>query len=228
MPNEPEAIEIPFSDSTPPSGPGLLTHALSASTASDSSSALCEIVIERDLAVQLVGSDAGRCIRIKPHSSMTKGASPEEFADVRAAMDPFLRDEIQRVHQDKTHRPKVSTIQVKAQQALALKAFCKRYADFLQDHLDKHPGDENLLRGQQRLNQANRVIARVNSALRLSLNDARSVDQLRREAIAKVEALDAALTTLKAHADAGTDQTITPLLELQEAVRRCLALHGRS
>ncbi|CAN5605468.1 hypothetical protein BH23PLA1_BH23PLA1_36860 [soil metagenome] len=181
--------------------------------------------IERDLAVMLVGSDAGRCMRIKPHSSMTKGTPPEQFANVCTVMDPFFQDEVKRVHHDRTHRPKVSTVRATPRQTLALREFCRRYTAFLQDHLDRHPGDENLSRSQQRLNQANRVIAQVNDVLGLPQDDGRAFEQRRREAISKAEALDTALTALGSCTDnTGMEASILPFLELREAVRRCLSL----
>ena len=62
------------------------------------------VEIERDLAVQMVGSDAGRARRMKPHRATTADASPQQLADVMAVMEPFLLDEIRRVYEDKKHR----------------------------------------------------------------------------------------------------------------------------
>jgi hypothetical protein len=126
-----------------------------------------EICIERDLAVQLIGSDAGKARRMRPHGAMTQGASPVEIADVGALMEPFLRDEIRRVHEDKNHRPKISMVRATPQQALALKSFCQHFATYLVDHLGKNAGDKNAYRSQQRLNQANRVIDQINRGLGL-------------------------------------------------------------
>ncbi|WP_143206627.1 hypothetical protein [Singulisphaera sp. GP187] len=53
---------------------------------------------DSDQAAQLVGSDAGIARWMRPHGAMTDGSSPEEQADVRALMEPFLNDEIRRVH----------------------------------------------------------------------------------------------------------------------------------
>jgi hypothetical protein len=110
--------------------------------------------IERDLAVMLIGSDAGRCERIKPHSAMTFGSSPQETLHVSVLMEPFLRDEIRRVKLDKAHRPRCSEVRTTVPQALALKAFCLRYAAFLRNHLDNHARDDRVHRSRQRLDQA--------------------------------------------------------------------------
>ena len=226
MPDEPEINENLSSDAAPPVERSRDDASQDSSTQLSSAVASIEIVVERDLAVQVIGSDAGRCRRIKPHSSMTRGASQEECADVSAAMAGFLNDEIRRVHQDKTHRPKACQVTMTPQQALALAAFCRRYATFLRVHIEKHPGDENLSRSQQRRNQALRVISQIDAAL-LPQADAQAMEEFRREAVTKAESLDAALAALRARAG-DDDRTITPLLELHDAVRRCLAQCGRS
>ena len=187
-----------------------------------------EIVIDRDLAVQLVGSDAGKARRMRPHGAMAKIASAEEQADVRAVMEPFLNDEIRRVHEDKKHCPKVHIARATPRQATSLKAFCQRFAAALELNLEKHPGDDNRHRSQQRLDQARRVIAQVNAAMGIPQDDGRTLEQCRREAVAKAEVLDAALTQLKAHADSGdAGAAIAPLVELHVAVRRFLSLGHR-
>jgi len=228
MPDGPEASNVRTVGITP--SPGVYRDNIPDRPArlEGSDAAPIEIVIDRDLAVQLIGSDAGNARRMRPHGAMTKDSSDEELIDVRAVMEPFLNDEIRRVHEAKTHRLKVFLARATPRQAASLRAFCLRFAAALELNLAKHPGDDNRHRSQQRLDQARRVIAQVNAAEGIPQDDGRTLEQCRRDAVLKAEVLDAALTTLRAHADAGTDQTITPLLGLQEAVRRCLALRGRS
>jgi hypothetical protein len=181
---------------------------------------LIELEIERDLAVQLVGSDAGKARRMRPHGAMTQGASPVEIADVGAVMEPFLRDEIRRVHEDKTHRPKISMVRATPQQALALKSFCQHFATYLMDHLGKNGGDENAYRSQQRLNQANRVIDQINRGLDLRSDLASRLEQCRREVIMKAEGLKASLEALTAlGAEITSPADVRPLAALQQAVR---------
>jgi hypothetical protein len=227
MPNEPEINENLFSDATPVERSRDDVFQVT-STQPDPVIGLIEIVIERDLAVQVVGSDAGRCRRIKPHSSMTRGASRQEIDDVSLAMSGFLDDEIRRVFQDKAHRPRFCKVILTPQQAMALAAFCRRYASFLRTHIEKHPGDESLSRSQQRRNQALRVISQIDAALGIPEADAISKDQIRSEAIAQAEILNTALAALKNHAEAVIDPANTFLLELKETVQLCLSQCGRS
>ncbi len=187
------------------------------------------IKIERDLAVMLVGSDAGRCDRIRPHSAMTFGSSPSETLNVQTLLEPFLRDEIHRVKVDKTHRPKATTVQASTEQALALKAFCLRYAAFIRDHLDGHPQDDRAHRSRQRLEQAYRVIDQVNTALGKTFDDGRTLAQCEREVFEQVFGLGNAIEDLKARAlVTAAESSIAPLLELHEAVIRCLRRYSRA
>lgn len=189
---------------------------------------LLEFTIEGDLAVQLVGSDAGRARRMRPHGAMTKGGTDDESAHVRAVMEPFLNDEIRRVFEDKTHRPRLFHARATPSQAAALKAYCLRFAAALELNLEKHPGDDHRHRSQQRLDQARRVVAQVNATLGISQDDGRTLEQCRREAVAKAEVLDAALAQLGAHADRGNaGAAMAPLVELHVAVRRFLSLGHR-
>ena len=64
-----------------------------------------EIHIPRDLAVQLVGSDAGKENRMRPHGAMTKGVAPRETAAVEKFMKPFFDQEIDRVRNKRAGRP---------------------------------------------------------------------------------------------------------------------------
>jgi hypothetical protein len=194
----------------------------------DAHTALIEIQIKRDLAVQIVGSDAGKARRMRPHGAMTKGGSPQELADVQAIMEPFLRDEIRRVHEDKTYRPKVHLARATPRQAESLKAYCLRFAAALERHLSDRPGDETRHRSQQRLDQARRVIAQVNAALGGTQGDGRTPEQCCREIHRKVEELDGELMALRAGAAGNEESAIAPFLELQEAVRGYLARNRTS
>jgi len=159
---------------------------------------------------------------------MTKGASVEELADVGAVMDPFLNDEIRRVHEDKKHRPKLFHARATPAQVTSLKAFCVRFAASLEMNLEKHLGDDNRHRSQQRLDQSRRVIAQINTALGISHDDGRTPERCRREAILKAEILSAALTALDEHAEAVIDPATAALLELKEAIQLCLSQCDRS
>jgi hypothetical protein len=183
-----------------------------------------EIVIDRDLAVQLVGSDAGTAKRMRPHGAMTAGGSPQELADVQTIMAPFLRDEIRRVHVDKTHRPRIFTARATPQQAKSLKAYCLRFAAELERHLSAHAGDDRHHRSQQRVDQARRVIAQVNAVLGVAEGDGRTLEQCRRAVLTKIEELERDLTVLRTYGPVDRGSVGAPLIELQEAVRRCLAL----
>lgn len=227
MPTEREAVQS-GSSSIPPCGDPLPGRPGGESEPHPGNgNTLLEITIDRDLAVQLVGSDAGRARRMRPHGAMTKGSTDDELADVRAVMEPFLHDEIRRVHEEKTHRPKLFVARATPSQAASLKAFCLRFANSLGLNLEKHPGDDNRHRSKQRLDQARRVISQINGNLGIPQDDGRSLEQCHREAAEKAEGLKAALSDLKAHAEAGSDKAIAPLLALQEAVRLCLGLCER-
>lgn len=182
------------------------------------------IKIERDLAVMLVGSDAGRCGRMKPHSAMTRGASPQETLHIRTLLEPFLQDEIRRVTIDKTHRPRATVVRATPEQALALKAFCLRYAAFIREHLQGHPDDDRAHRSRQRLDQAYRVIDQVNAASGVPFDDGRTLEQCRREIVQRLRDLDTDIQSLKARAEAvSAEPAVAPILALHEAVGRCLS-----
>jgi hypothetical protein len=221
MPDEPEVCEIPFTEAVPPSDLGLRSHTPSASTYPAPEAVICEIVIDRDLAVQLVGSDAGKARRMRPHGAMTKGSSDEELADVRSVMEPFLNDEIRRVHEDKTHCPKVHVARATPRQAASLKAFSLRFAASLEMNLEKHPGDDNRHRSQQRLDQSRRVIAQVNAALGISHDDGRTLERAQKELVARLAGISAEIVTLRERATAvGKLESIRPLLHVQDVLVR--------
>ncbi|CAN5857513.1 hypothetical protein BH23PLA1_BH23PLA1_03110 [soil metagenome] len=50
-------------------------------------------------------------------------------------------------------------------QVPALRAFCRRHAAFLQNHLDKHPGNENLSRGQPAAAQSGQYRPKLSSII---------------------------------------------------------------
>ncbi len=227
MPTEHEVVENGSSSIPPGSDPDPGRRGGESGSDPCNDNTRLEIAIDRDLAVQLVGSDAGKERRMRPHGAMTDGSTDVEMADVLAVMAPFLGDEIRRVHEDKTHRPRLFLARATPAQAASLKAFCLRFAVSLELNLEKHPDDDNRHRSRQRLDQARRVIAQANAALGILHDDGRTLEQCHREAASKAESLNAALAALKAHAEAGTDRAIAPLLELQEAVRGCLGLCER-
>ena len=112
-------------------------------------------------------------------------------------------------------------------QVLALKAFCHRYADFLQDHLDRYQSEEDLHRSRRRFDQASRVIDEINAALGLIPEHGRALERGRRDAITLAERLDSAINSLRIRGEGLENQAILPLLDLRESVRRCLTLCGR-
>jgi hypothetical protein len=75
MPTEREVVQS-GSSSIPPCGDSLPGRAGGESEPHPGNgNTLLEITIDRDLAVQLVGSDAGKARRMRPHDAMTKGSS---------------------------------------------------------------------------------------------------------------------------------------------------------
>ena len=106
MKNDMHILDIVASMSDDHESGDLPTESLAADRPEETS---IPLKIDRDLAVQLVGSDAGKERRMRPHGAMTKGSTDVEMADVLAVMDPFLGDEIRRVHEDRTHRPRLTS-----------------------------------------------------------------------------------------------------------------------
>jgi hypothetical protein len=220
MPNEPDIFKLLALIPDSPPEPEGLDHNPPASTAPDHAASIA-ITIDRDLAVQIVGSDAGKARRMRPHGAMTMSASAEEQADVRAVMEPFLNDEIRRVYEDRTHRPKVHVARATPRQAASLKPFCQRFAADLERSLERHPGDDNRHRSLQRLDQARRVIAQVNAALGIPQEDGRTLEQVHQELIAKLVGFSAEIGKLRERARAlGKLETVRPLLDVQDALRR--------
>lgn len=139
---------------------------------------LISISIPHDLAVQIVGSDAGKEKRMRPHGSMTKNAPTAEVQAVVEFMQPFLDREIDRVHNRNTRGIRGYAGAATEAQALGLKRFCERFATSLRLHLDKRPGDDNLHRTRQRLNQAYDVIRQINAGLGLADEEVRPVESI--------------------------------------------------
>lgn len=131
-----------------------------------------EIHIPRDLAVQLVGSDAGKTKRMRPHGAMTKGVAPRETAAVERFMEPFLQQQIQRVENKRAGRPAAHFVaRASAEEASALKAFCVRFAESVKQRLVNKGADDRYYRSKQRLEQARAVINQINTALGLRSED---------------------------------------------------------
>ena len=151
--------------------------AVSANSAVAVPGAAMTISVPRDLAVQIVGPDAGRQSRMKPHGSMTKGATAEEIAAVEVFMKPFLDQEIDRVH-NKTGRPAANHVgNATVTQAKALRGFCARFAESLKQHLVKKGADDRHYRSKQRMDQAWAVVNQINAALGLPLEDGKSKEE---------------------------------------------------
>ena len=149
---------------------------------------ILEISVPRDLAVQIVGSDAGKAKRMRPHRAMTKGAEPSEVAAVEAFMKPFFDHEIDRVHGG--GRPALNHVgRATVDQALSLKKFCLRFATSLKEHLAKKGDDDRHHRSRQRFNQAWDVINQINRALELPTDDGRSLDEVAQDILNDVRAL---------------------------------------
>jgi hypothetical protein len=157
-----------------------------------------EIPIARDLAVTLVGSDAGKEKRMKPHSAMTKGATPEEIAAVENVMSGFLEQEIARVHNKPAARPSPTYLGVASvDEAKALKAFCARLADSLKQHLIAKGDDDRHYRSRQRLDQARAVISQINTALGLPPEEGRPVAECVQEIVGQAIRLRNQLNDLR-------------------------------
>jgi hypothetical protein len=139
--------------------------------------ATAAISVPRDLAVQVVGSDAGRQRRMKPHSAMTKGATPQEIRAVEEFMRPFLEQEIERVYNKTGHSAASHAGLATVEQATALKGFCLRCAESLKQHLAKKGADDRHHRSKQRLDQARAVVAQINAALGTPADDGGSSEE---------------------------------------------------
>ena len=150
-----------------------LNDAKDLETDADTGRVTPEISVPRDLAVQLIGSDAGKMRRMRPHRSMTKGAELNELAAVEEFMKPFLDSEVNRVHGH--GRPAANHVaKATVDQALALKQFCLRFSVSLEEHLARQGNDDRHHRSRQRFSQAWCVIRQINQALDLPTADGKA------------------------------------------------------
>lgn len=154
------------------------------------------ITIPRDLAVQIVGSDAGKERRFRPTATMTKGVTDEELAYVELLTRPFLEAEIHRYHEERSERMADLKVQATSQQAYALCKFCTNLATHLQEHWDKKGQDTRHHRSKQRLDQARDVIRQINRGLGIGDDDGRTPEQLRTETTTQLKQLANLVATL--------------------------------
>lgn len=131
-----------------------------------------EIKIQHDLAMQLVGSSAGKTGMICPHRSMTKEATPADIIIITELMEPFLQREIDRVQKGISPAEKGFNVKLITENAKVLKRFCHLFAAHQRKHLEKHPGNDRLHRTRQRMDQAYDVIRQINGWLGLPEEDA--------------------------------------------------------
>lgn len=95
-----------------------------------------DLTIPRDLAVQIVGSNAGKERRFRPTRTMTKYARPDEIDAVEQLMQPFLDSEIHRYHNDRARRMHQLKVTATSHQARALLSMLLDYASHVQRHWD--------------------------------------------------------------------------------------------
>lgn len=155
-----------------------------------------ELSIPRDLAVQIVGSDAGRQRRFRPTRTMTKNVTADQLDSVERLMQSFLEDEIKRFHQDRSHRAKSAEVTASADEANTLKQMLTVYAKHLEQRWQEKNQDARHHRSKQRLDQARDVIRQVNKGLGLGDVDGRSIDQHRRDATRRLQDAKQQLDTL--------------------------------
>jgi hypothetical protein len=186
-----------------------------------------QVSIPHDLAVQIVGSDAGKVQRIRPHAEMTKGATAAAIAEVEQFMKPFLDREIKRVHSrvrtgERGHSGIASRLQ-----ALALNEYCQRFVASQRKHLDKSPGDDRLHRTRQRLNQACEVIRQINSGLGLG-DDGDLPNALVHDIVLQLGTLETKIQRLEKHLEDETPRDfqtrVEQVVDLLEPLSRIL--HG--
>ncbi len=161
----------------PPPAPSLPRDAASAGN-------LISLDLPHDVAIQLIGTDAGNQKRIRTQVSMLPGVSDKEFETVKAALQPILELEIKRVHEGCRYSSRQHDLLVSRAAALAIKWFCLRFVENQRQHLNKDPGNDRLHRTRQRLNQALDVIRQIDQALGVPvdpiLRTEAKVDVLRR------------------------------------------------
>jgi hypothetical protein len=151
---------------------------------------LIDITIPRDLAIQLIGSDAGKEKRCRANSAMIKRTTTEERAAVYDFMAPFHQDEIKRCHQDKSHRKKAHQAKATPQQAQALKKMCVNLVRHLKAHLARRNHDDRCYRTKQRIDQARKVIIQINTGLGLPPEDGSLLSEDIDNAVALMKVID--------------------------------------
>ena len=180
------AIDLPTADTT--------------TTADESIS----LTIHRDLAVQIVGSDAGKERRFRPTGTMTKVTTVEELAAVERLMRTFTASEIHRYHENRSERCPSCQVNATREQAPALKNCLLAYAAHVRKHLAKHQGDARYHRSQHRLDQTYEVIRQINAGLGLGDDDGRTIQVLRDDVMTHMHQLNEQLQALINRAKAVT------------------------
>lgn len=162
------------------------------------------LTVPRDLAVQVVGSDAGKERRFRPTRTMTKEATAEEVAAVERLMQSFTDSEIHRFHEDRSERCTSCQVNATREQAQALKNFLMAYAAHVRKHLARHRGDARYHRSQHRLDQTYEVVRQINQGLGLGDQDGRTIQVLRDDAMTHMHQLSEQLQSLINRAKAVT------------------------
>ncbi|MEZ6070933.1 MAG: hypothetical protein R3C10_11825 [Pirellulales bacterium] len=155
-----------------------------------------QLLIPRDLAVQIVGSDAGRQRRFRPTGTMTKNVTADQLASIERLMQLFLEDEIKRFHENRSHRAKSAEVTASADEAKVLKHMLAGYAKHLEQRWQEKNQDPRHQRSKQRLDQARDVIRQINQGLGLGDVDGRSIDQHRHDATRRLEDAKQQVNTL--------------------------------
>lgn len=155
-----------------------------------------ELTIQRDLAVQIVGSDAGEERRFRPTATMTRGVAPADLAHVGSLTRPFLEAKVHRFHTNRSERMAELKVTATANEARALLQLCTNYATHLQKHWDQSGHDARHHRSKQRLDQTRAVIQQINRGFGLGDDDGRTPLELRGEAKAKLQQLIELVATL--------------------------------
>lgn len=138
--------------------------------------------IPRDLAVEMVGSDAGKERRMRPAATMTKGLTPDELAAVTPVLQPFVDAEAHRFHDNRSARLKAFEVTTSPNHAVILKKMAVNLADHLCQHLSSRWHDSRFIRIQQRLDQARDLIRQINQTLGLNeYDDGRTAEERAKE-----------------------------------------------
>lgn len=198
----------------PPTAPSLPGNAAPAGD-------LIPLDLPHDLAIQVIGSDAGKEKRIRPHGAMLRGASAEEIETVKAALQPIQELEIKRVHEGCHYSSRLHHLQVSRAAALAIKGFCLRFVENQRQHLNKDPGNDRLYRTRQRLNQALDVIRQIDLALGVPV-DPLLQTEAKADALRRLGEILPSLKSLQDQADS-QDSMATRLASLIAPIESVLA-----